>query len=98
MRRAILEPQLDIALSLLSQQQQKKEGFLIQVEHNERIALKDAGTAYVYDTFLDRGHYFDFATKRQEPPPPVQILRQSYEMKKIGNAWKVDSVTGITNP
>jgi hypothetical protein len=97
MRQAILEPQLDIALSLLSQQQQKKEGFLIQVQHNERIAVKDAGTAYVYDTFVDSGHYFDFATKRPEPSPPIQVLRQTYEMKKVGNTWKVDSVAGITS-
>jgi hypothetical protein len=97
MRRAILEPQLSTALSLLSQQQQAKEGYAVQVEHNIRIATRSGDTAYVYDTFLDSGYYFDFATKHPKPSEPSHILRQSYEMKKTGDTWKVDSAAGHTS-
>jgi hypothetical protein len=97
MRRAILEPQLSTALSLLSQQQQAKEGYAVHVEHNIRMATKSGDTAYVYDTFLDSGYYFDFATKHPKPSEPPHILRQSYEMKKTGDTWKVDSAAGHTS-
>jgi len=95
MRRAILEPQLSTALSLLSQQQQVKEGYAVHVEHNIRMATKSGDTAYVYDTFLDSGYYFDFATKHPKPSEPPHILRQSYEMKKTGERCVFLDVTHL---
>jgi hypothetical protein len=92
MRAAILAPALDKSLSLLAQQQQLKQGFAIRVEHNDRVALKDADTAYVYDTFADSSYVFDFATKSPAPSQPTKISRETFEMKRVGGVWKVDLV------
>lgn len=92
MRQAILSPALDKSLSLLAQQQQLKQGFAIRVEHNNRVALKDPGTAYVYDTFVDSSYVFDFTTKRPAASQPTTISRETFEMKNVGGVWKVDLV------
>jgi hypothetical protein len=92
MRRAILSPALDKSLSLLTQQQQLKQGFAIRVEHNDRVALKDPGIAYVYDTFADSSYVFDFTTKSPAAVQPTTISRETFEMKNVGGVWKVDLV------
>ena len=97
LRAAILPGALDKDLSVLNMQIQRKQGFAIRVEHNEHVALKDPDTAYVYDTIADSSFFFDFATGQRLLPPPVTILRETHELKKVGGQWKVDMVATDTS-
>lgn len=90
LRQTILEPALESDSDLLQQQRQKNQGFTIQVEHNDRIGIKDANTAYVYDTFADSSFYFNFDTKAQIPPGQTKVQRETYELVKVDGLWKVD--------
>jgi hypothetical protein len=62
----------------------------IIVEHNYRIATRDSETAYVYDTTKDTSYLFKLATKARVPGTSPEVLRENYELKKVGGGWKVD--------
>lgn len=64
------------------------------LEHNYRIAQKNAGTAYVYDTLLDDPQPFNPTTKQRLAHQPPTLERQTFELTKVGDLWKVDLIKG----
>ena len=92
LRAAVLSPALDVDISLLNRHVQEHRGLALRGEHNYRIALRDPGTAYVYDTIADSSYAFDFSTKQPLSPPPTTIVRETFELKSVGGQWKVDYV------
>ena len=97
LRNIDLSPALENDLSELGRLQAQKQGLVSQVEHNYRIAPKDAGTSYVYDTFADSSYFVDFGTKKRLTGPFAEIIRETFELKKVGEQWKVDRVLENTS-
>ena len=92
LRSTILSPALEVDLSLLNRHLQEHRGLAFRAEHNYRFALKDAQTAFVYDTIADSSYAFDFSTKQPVSTPPTTIIRETFELKRVGAQWKVDDV------
>ena len=92
LRKTVLPPALDTELSSLNSHVQEHIGFSVRDEHNYRVALKDPGTAYVYDTLADSSFDFDMVTKQPVTIPLTTIYPEKIELKKVGGQWKVDLV------
>lgn len=83
------QPELSAALTFLNQLKAKNQGLAKRLQHNYRVALKDAQTAYVYDTLADDSFFFNFSTKAQLPTDPTSIVREDFELTKVGDRWQV---------
>jgi hypothetical protein len=84
-----IEPQLDRDRSLIDQWRQKSQGYAIQVEHNYRVARQDDATIWVYDSYADSSYPFELSSKKPVEQLPMEVVRKSFQFKRVGDTWKV---------
>lgn len=88
-----VDPLLSNDAALLDAQRQKGQGYQIKVEHNYRIAQEDGNTWWVYDTFADSSYPFDLKSGHRVGQLPTEVIRESYEFKRMSNEWKLVTST-----
>jgi hypothetical protein len=69
---------------------QKKQRYIIAVEHNFRVAQQDDNTAWIYDSIADSSYVVDISSQQPINRVPVQVTRKSLRFKKVGGQWKLD--------
>ncbi|MGH2769205.1 MAG: nuclear transport factor 2 family protein, partial [Actinomycetota bacterium] len=69
---------LESALSFVNELRQKSEQFIVDLQHNYRVAAEGSELAYVYDTVADRSVTLDRATGKPVEPARTDIFRYSY--------------------
>jgi hypothetical protein len=84
-----IEPELDRDRSLIDQWRQKSQGYAIQVEHNYRVARQDDVTIWVYDSYADWSYPFELRSKKPVEQLPMEVVRKSFQFKRVGDKWKV---------
>ena len=84
-----IEPELGRDRSLIDQWRQKSQGFAVQVEHNYRIARQDDATIWVYDSYADSSYPFELISKKPVEQLPREVVRKSFQFKRVGDTWKV---------
>ena len=90
LRAVEIEPLLTKDLAFLNSQRQKNQGYVVVVEHNYRIAPKDAASVWVYDSIDDSSYPIDLSSGQAIRQPTTQIVREAFEFKNVGNQWKLD--------
>jgi len=88
-----VDPLLSNDAALLDAQRQKGQGYQIKVEHNYRIAQEDGNTWWVYDTFADSSYLFNLKSGHRFGQLPTEVIRESYEFKRMTNEWKLVTST-----
>jgi hypothetical protein len=88
-----VDPVLSNDAALIDTQRQRGQGYVIKVEHNYRIAQQDGDTWWVYDTFADSSYSFNLKSGGRIGQLPTEVIRESYEFKRIANEWKLISST-----
>ncbi|MGH2770516.1 MAG: hypothetical protein ACRDJF_08370, partial [Actinomycetota bacterium] len=83
---------LESALSFVNELRQKNQQFIVDVEHNYRVAAEGSDLAYVYETVADRSVTLDRATGKPVEPAQTDIFRYSYTLRKAEGRWKVDLI------
>ncbi|MGH2731731.1 MAG: hypothetical protein ACRDJG_02095 [Actinomycetota bacterium] len=92
LHRVLSGPALEKDLSVLNEQREKNQRFLINVEHNYRIAADGSESVYVYDTVADRSVFVDKVTGKQVRAERIDIFRFGYVLRKVEGRWKVDFI------
>ncbi len=94
LERVLTGEALEKALLFLNEQHQKNEQFLVDVEHNYRIAADGNELAYVYDTVADRSVFIHREIRKPVVPKQTDIFRNGYTLRKVEGRWKVDFIEG----
>jgi hypothetical protein len=89
LHRVTVGAALERDLAFLNEQHEKNQRFLIDVEHNYRIALSGSELVYVYDTVIDRSKFVDSVTGKLIGSERADIFRFSYFLKKVEGRWKI---------
>jgi len=84
-----IEPELGQDRSLLDQWRQKGQGYQIDVEHNYRLARQDDTTMWVYDSYADSSFPFELASRKPVQQLPTEVVRKSFQLKRVGDTWKI---------
>jgi hypothetical protein len=84
-----IDPELGRDRSLLDQWRQKSQGYAIRVEHNYRVARQDDATMWVYDSYADSSYPFELGTKKPVEQLPREVVRKSFQLRRVGDTWKV---------
>jgi hypothetical protein len=85
-----IDPELSKDRSIVTQLMAQRRTLITSVQHNYRIAMQDASTAWVYDTFADSSFAVDITSKKAIGAQTTRITRKSFRLRMVGARWAVD--------
>lgn len=79
----------------LAEYRRDKTPVKVDVDHDYAISIFTEGRALVIDSYFNRSVYVDPETGEPTEPEPNKTVNRQYELRRVGDTWKVFFVKAL---